>query len=301
MKYYLISDSHSRSFSYNNAFIPLFIGRGQKNLFLTDGLLRSTAEKITSIVTLLKGGVPIIFALNAANLKFHLRDSYKTLDEGDAVIEKIVGRQLKLFEQFCKSDRKVYITTAFPKEDAAYTRLAKLYNSELLSQAELSIVTVIDFFEKITHGNGQILEDYNADFVHCNAKVGDIVAGMLGEKNATDYQWYYKYSFKTENSFSFKIWGDLDKNNLILKDGEKRNWSQYQRMTKITDLSLRIINKFLKASFLSDLNVNIIGAKEGYAALNLDVADGTKINCYEEDLERVENFQYINFNHANNG
>jgi len=71
------------------------------------------------------------------------------LDEGDAIIKKIVGRQLRLFEQFCIANRKIYITTALPRSDAAYTRLAQLYNSELFSQAEQSIVTVIDFFNKL--------------------------------------------------------------------------------------------------------------------------------------------------------
>ncbi len=299
MKYYLISDSHSRAFSYNSAFIPLFIGRGDTTLFLTDDLFRSTAKKIISIVTLLKDNVPIIFAFNETNLRLHLNDAYKTWDEGDAVIEKIVGRQLKLFELFCKSGRKVYIITAFPREDAAYTRLAKLYNIELLKQVKQTSVTIINFFDKITHDTGQIIADYKADFIHCNAKVGDLVAGMLGEKKDTDYQWYYKYSFKTDNALSFNIWGDFDKNNLFLKDGKKRKQSQYQRMTKITNRCLRSINKFLKPSFLADLNINIIGAKEGYVALNLNVEDGFNINCYEEDMERVENFQYINFNHAN--
>ena len=96
-----------------------------------------------------------------------------------------------------------------------YTRLAQLYNSELISQAEQSIVRVIDFIGKITRGKGQILDHYKADFIHCNAKVGDLVADMLGEKNETDYQWYYKYSFKADDRFSFKIWGDFDKKDLI--------------------------------------------------------------------------------------
>lgn len=292
MKFYLISDSHSRTFAYNAIFVPLFIGPGKSNLMITKQQYNDTKNKICDIVNLLEKSVPIIFVLNEANIRFYLQSFSKDYTNESEFVKELVKKQIEILEIFVNQNRKVFITTAIPREDKQYARLSIKYNDELRNRIENSKIKLIDFLDKASKNDGTIKTEFKADFIHANYKLGNLLANVLNEQFCL-YEWSYKYDFSTFYDHKFQIWGDFPKEGLIYDASCPRDWTKLNKLTNATYQFMKILN-FVHSRFEFMKTVFIMNSKEGYIPFKLE-DKSIQCYCYENNTIAKKLFSMINF------
>lgn len=76
-KIWLIGDSHARAFSYNNNFIPFFIGEGRKHCFINDNCLSNVISKVFKIIKEIEAGDAIVLFLGEPDTRLYLGRDWK--------------------------------------------------------------------------------------------------------------------------------------------------------------------------------------------------------------------------------
>ncbi len=293
-KYYVISDSHSRTFSYSAKFIPLFIGPGKDNLFLTREQYETTKNKIIEVIARLNKKIPIIFVLNEPNIRFYLDQFKPCFSSEKHFIKTLVKRQVELFAEISKQ-RKLIISTAIPKADKKYAKLALAYSNFLKRELAKNKIPCIDIFDACTDNNHTIKKQYIGDFIHGNHKLADTFLSLLGEKRK-NYTWQYKYKFPYNERRSFYIWGDFPKKDLVYKKTSPRNWSQYGYLTRATLQTVEIITLCKEIGAVKSLF--IFNLEEGFIPFRIDDCELTYYST-ENAIEKKRNLEILNRNNSN--
>jgi hypothetical protein len=76
-KIWMIGDSHVRAFSYNNNFIPFFIGEGRTHCFINDNYLSNLISKVVNIIRELKARESVVLFLGEPDTRFYLGRGWK--------------------------------------------------------------------------------------------------------------------------------------------------------------------------------------------------------------------------------
>lgn len=288
MKFYVLSDSHSRSFAYNDLFIPLFIGPGKTNLFLTDQQFNNTFNKIKVISSRFKPRSKIIFALSEPNFRFYNEDRETFSENENEICELIVKRQHQVVEFLFSKGFEVFWMEAIPRRDLDYSKIAVIYNAKLNKYKDSNSFKILNFFKDTTNENLTIKDKYFGDFIHCNYELGNLIANKLGVINS-DFSWTYFHKILIDN-YQISIWGDFPKEKLIMHEKEPRNWKDFQQLTKSTELAASLINRIFKR--LKIKSARIFNVKEGWVLNQIDLESFTLVESHEEYHEY---YDYINF------
>ncbi|RLC04126.1 MAG: hypothetical protein DRH90_09500 [Deltaproteobacteria bacterium] len=76
-KIWVIGDSHTRAFSFNDNFIPFYIGGGKQRCFLSDQRLSDLISKVLHIVKEVAAQDSIILFLGEPDTRFNLGIGWK--------------------------------------------------------------------------------------------------------------------------------------------------------------------------------------------------------------------------------
>jgi len=76
-KIWVIGDSHTRAFSFNDNFIPFYIGGGKEHCFLSDQRLSDFISKVLHIVKEVVAQDSIILFLGEPDTRFYIGSGWK--------------------------------------------------------------------------------------------------------------------------------------------------------------------------------------------------------------------------------
>ena len=76
-KIWVIGDSHARAFSYNNNFIPFFVGEGREHCFRNDKCLSNVISKVLNITKEIITQDTIVLFLGEPDTRFYLGRGWK--------------------------------------------------------------------------------------------------------------------------------------------------------------------------------------------------------------------------------
>lgn len=309
---YVIGDSHTRSFSYHEFFVPLFVGPGKETLFLTDEQTKKTHSKVLNTVKLLDLSQDYLFIFSEPNLRYHQQNKFNTRRNKDdqSVIKKIVANYVCLLKEVSSIvNGRTFVLCAIPRPDSDYTVLATMFNAELKAAVQGTKITYIDLWGAVTTNEGMIKPKFMGDFIHANYLLADMVVRHLKQqalvgkhtKVVSRYQWEHAHTIKSAAG-EIRIWGDFDRKELVFRQNKPRNWSMYHTKTKIIDRALRVINLLLL--FRKQGRLCVLGAKEGYVPFRLNPGKYTVIDALEDNAIKrgmarsvagLYNAQHVNF------
>ena len=240
-KIYVIGDSHIRAFSFEEQFIPLFIGPAAFNNFLT----KQNADKITlKILELFKNNLDEkfnILLLFSGDVEHVIRKS-----SGYSQVEIDHLNESAFRYIHCISTLKeklpnatICISAVLPGRTELYSKYQNHYISILIKYCTKKNIPFIDINSLITNDKKIIRYPYKADFAHISYKVANLYLNELFEKkilllneplNVANYKWSHVYNIETSMG-PFKIWGDVYKDQLIIREHEILSLDNLQRFS----------------------------------------------------------------------
>lgn len=217
-KIWVIGDSHTRAFSFNENFIPFYIGGGKEHCFLSDERLSDLISKVLHIVKEVAAQDSIILLLGEPDTRFYLGSGWKPWKKkyrypsirGRSKIKKSFKRYCQLINEVKnKTNAGLLILNITPSNRKDQNKLVNYFN-KLLSKycSKEKDVAFIDINTAIYNPKtNTVREEYYGDHVHLSMKLqipvekwlidkGIIEKSFYDEKNAMDKK-------KLRNNFKY--------------------------------------------------------------------------------------------------
>lgn len=203
-KIWVIGDSHTRAFSYNDNFIPFYIGEGKEHCLLSDQRLSNLILKVLNIVKEVKAQDSIILFMGEPDTRFYLGSGWKPWKKklrfpirGRSKIKKSFKRYCQLINEVKnKTNARLLILNITPSNRKDQNKLVNYFN-RLLSEYCLKEkdVAFIDINTAIYNPETKtVREEYYGDPVHLNMKLQLPVENWLIGKGIIERSFYNEES-----------------------------------------------------------------------------------------------------------
>ena len=219
-KIWMLGDSHARAFSYNNNFIPFFVGQGRTHCLINDNYLSNLISKVVNIITQIKARDSVVLFLGEPDTRFYLGRGWKPWKKKyrkgwklwKSKIGLFFGGKIKIkksYMRYCELIRKVknqtnaslFILNITPSDRRDQNKLVNYFN-KLLSEfcAKEKDVDFIYINSDVYNPETKTVRgEYYGDPVHLNMKLQLLVENWLIEKGTIE-----KSFFDEENQMDKK-------------------------------------------------------------------------------------------------
>lgn len=188
-QFYVIGDSHTRSFSENPLFLPIFLGPGKEFCFVTEEKTKNVFVGLQSLLRKSGGGEKVILCFGEPDTRYFLNKGWQPwLDSGEESIDLIDEKVESSFQRYVaviKSLREefkveIFVLCVLPSIRRSQNHFSKVFNSLLRHHLECTqSATFIDIEEDLLSDSFCLKADLSADPVHCTPELADIVATKL--------------------------------------------------------------------------------------------------------------------------
>lgn len=216
---YALGDSHVRTYSYHDRFLPLYIGPGFANCFLTAELAAATEDKILLNLARVPGNCAVLLSLGEPDVRFHSEDRFGTRGGGDReVLQTAVARYAATLEHVRDSANvRLAVMNVPPSVDVERSRLALMYNNLLAESCKTLEVTFIDIWSHLVDARSGLLQPvYDADGIHLKPAILPALSRALREKHVVcagfpagpNFAWSFNYRVPLTPQVETRFWGD---------------------------------------------------------------------------------------------
>lgn len=202
---YVIGDSHTRSFSFNENFVPLFLGQGKEINFTCDENFFKIKNATLNLLTNFNNDATLIFFIGEPDTRFYLNVGWYPWDNIEKAstqnyienISKSVFRYnnfLAVIKQ--KFNGKIFVLNIIPSNRKLQNVIVDEYNKQLKSCCISHDIIFLDVNNDIyIDGHHEMIkEEFISDPVHLNNKLQVLVQNSL-----------IKYGLKLSNRFNESI------------------------------------------------------------------------------------------------
>ena len=197
---WVIGDSHARIFSYNENFMPFYVGNGRKHCFINDECLSNVISRVLTVAKENIANHPMILVLGEPDTRFYLGRGWKPwknkYKNGWKFLKRKYGFFLrrrsgirKSFKRYChlinnvknKSNARLLILNILPSNRKDQNKLVNYFN-KLLSKfcAQEKDVEFIYINKDIYNSETKtIKEEYYGDSVHLNMMLQFLIEDWL--------------------------------------------------------------------------------------------------------------------------
>ena len=298
-KILVIGDSHVRAFSYNNHFIPLFIGPAAFNNFLTAETANHLKQKIAGLLSRVRDNHPKVLLLFSGDVEHTARKSAGYSGHEAQIIKESSSRYCEVFGELTEQFHgvEIIISATLPGSKTIYKQYQDLYNDHLRTFCQKANVKFLDVNDEISDEIGLLKYPYKADFAHISYRatrffIQDLLTKKVLQPSpqsfVNDYQWEDVINIETHNG-PYKIWGGIFRDELIIQDHEKLPLQNFQNRSKPTsDLLSEIID--FSSSYLDCHDFTFANCAEGFLVFeafykNRDLA----LNGFDLNAHRIAN------------
>jgi hypothetical protein len=99
-KIWVIGDSHTRIFAFNDNFLPFFIGQGRDFCFITDQCLANVVPKVVHIVKEIKANDTFILFLGEPDTRYYLVKGWEPWNRPLGFAIRPKDKILKSFQRY---------------------------------------------------------------------------------------------------------------------------------------------------------------------------------------------------------
>jgi hypothetical protein len=281
----VIGDSHTRVFSYHHIFLPLFIGSGRDNCFLSDIKYKNSRDKIYNILDRIKVPSKVMLVFGEPDIRNHFENVFGTKNLGKSdlvIIQEAVERYKHLIEELNNEKKyELIIFNAVPSGTPEYNPLLSHYNNELEVFCNSKGVHFIDIWDDIFESSKNVVDhEYQSDPVHLNENILPIVVKELKDAEIlpqsivekSKFKWAYRYKFSI-NDHDIAIWGDKTK--------LKENFAQ----TKLINDCMHIVNSVIRV--MQKPSILVLNSKEGLIPFSITRSYASSITGVEDEQNKI--------------
>jgi hypothetical protein len=187
---YVIGDSHTRSFAFNDNFIPLFLGQGKEINFTSDENLIKIKQASSNLITHFDDKDFLILFIGEPDTRFYLNAGWYPWDNLELVntknhienIEKSISRYheyISFIKQ--KFNDKIFVLNVIPSNRLLQNIIVDEYNKQLKKICDLEQINFLEVNNSIYTDDMHeaIKEEYISDHVHLNNKLQLLVQEKL--------------------------------------------------------------------------------------------------------------------------
>lgn len=189
-KFYVIGDSHVRSFSANENFFPIYIGSGNAHCFISFEHFFNVLGNILYLQNILPYNANVIFAFGEPDTRYSLGRGWQPWNE-DAINVKVSEKQPEISAKrmlqlvniiMSISNWNIFILSVPPTQNFKQLSLIKRFNAIIKKQEQFYGYTYLDIFSEVKGINGTIKERYRGDIIHVNTSIQSPIETILSSK-----------------------------------------------------------------------------------------------------------------------
>ena len=281
----VIGDSHTRVFSYHHIFLPLFIGSGRDNCFLSENKYKNSKDKIHNILDRIKIASKVMLVFGEPDIRNHFENVFGTKNLGksdEVIIQEAVERYKHLIEELNNEKKfELIIFNAVPSGNSEYNPLLSHYNQELELFCNNKGIHFIDIWDDIFESSKNVVDNkYQSDPVHLNKNILPIVVKKLKEvkivpkgiSESSTFKWAYRYKFSI-NNYDIAIWGDKTK--------LEENFAK----TKLINDCMHIINSVI--GVMQKPSIFVLNSKEGLIPFSITKSFASSITGVDNEQNKI--------------
>lgn len=265
--YFVIGDSHVRSFSYSEIVFPVFVAPGKQLLLNTDEQCDLTFKLLMPVVDLPPKSATLVLVIGEPSLREYL--STESRIDPSIYSKTFIQNLSKLANQLrLASNRKIIVLPPIPRQDKIYGYLwLKIIKEMSLHENSMALI-----FNTVVGGGGVLLEEYVGDFIHANEKIADVVLCRIAQSklvSSNKYRWSYQYSIID----SCKIWGGVPISLLRYEGKSPRNWGRILEKSNDMAAVCNYLNRcvgFYQSLGTASSGVHVETYDEGYIAFSIN-------------------------------
>lgn len=205
----VLGDSHSRGFSFNENFFPLFLGAGKEINLVNDKNFERLKSRILKIAEQFKENKVILY-LCEPDCRFYLGKGWYPWDENKWVKENIdvekailasINRYSMLID-YVKTlfEKEVIVMNVTPSTRVEQNKIVLQFNEGLSKLCAKKELLFLEINSSIFSNDEKVLkEKYYADHVHLDTSIQELVEEVLISKNIISER---RYNTETKQSNS---------------------------------------------------------------------------------------------------
>ncbi len=188
---YVIGDSHSRSFSKNENFFPLFIGAGKQNCFISDENLNHVKNGFEKAVSVLPSKSDVLIVLGEPDTRFYLGKGWTPWEvEGEDNVEDVdakisfSGSRFITFVKWLRENysHNFYLLSVTPSLRENQNVYVRSLNSYLRNECLTHGFDFVDIEDQLFEERYKVKPDFVGDEVHLNNKIQLLVEPIFLKK-----------------------------------------------------------------------------------------------------------------------
>ena len=200
--------------------MPLYIGAGFDNCFLTPQLAERTRLKLDLNLARLPAEATVLLVLGEPDVRFHIEDRFGTAVLGeDQAIAAAVARYAATVASLRKSapQHTFAVLSCIPSTRAEYCRLSAVYDRQLEAAMRAEGIAYADIRPRLIDPATQLLRsEFDADGIHLSTVALPQVIGAMkdsrlldiGTHVESDFRWSFNYRIPLDHGLETRLWGD---------------------------------------------------------------------------------------------
>ena len=311
---YVIGDSHTRAYSFNDNFLPTFAGAGKENCFITDETAAHLKKNIVNAIERFQTENPILLFLGEPDTRYYLgKGWYPWKSE---IKEDISGMESNVFSSIKRYEELVSVLTntfrnrfiihcVTPCRRRSQNKITDRFNEELEKICNKFGLLFLKINERIYINDEKIIDDkYYSDEVHLNNKIQVLAEDILKRHGliersgfAENISWSNEEmikKFKFDEKFGCYIMKEENQKETVGFDPGKITLnaasflsSEAKTIDILKKFGVAIIPGFYQAEATCNLNSEfdrILENKEPWVK-KMDYSNGSAVSVWKKDLE----------------
>jgi hypothetical protein len=273
--FYVIGDSHTRSFAFNSNFTPLFLGQGKEINFASEENFEKVKATAWNALSNISETDQVIVFIGEPDTRFYLNAGWYPWDNEEKVtidnfknnVQLSISRYRKFIQLLKqKFNQRLFILNVIPSGRPLQNIIVDEFNKELKKICNLESVVFIEINEHIytdsTHSS--VKPEYVSDHVHLNNKIQLLAQNFLKEMGMSLND-SFNNSVKWDNSAVHKMFvydekfgcykmekklEVIDPKSILLT---KQNASKQSVLDKLREFGIVSIDKYISTQEVDKL------------------------------------------------
>jgi hypothetical protein len=217
---YVIGDSHVRTFSFSSHFVPLYIGAGFDNCFLTEQLAERTRVKLSCNLDRVPAGATVLLVLGEPDVRFQIEDRFGTRALTDArAIAAATARYVRTVSLLRRQAPRstIAVLSCIPSTRPDYCELSAVHDFQLAPLLHAAGIPHVDIRSRLVDPATRLLRpEFDADGIHLStAALPRVIAALKenallapGAREDPDFRWSFNYRIPLAEGIETRCWGD---------------------------------------------------------------------------------------------
>ncbi len=230
--------------------MPLYIGAGFDNCFLTAPLAERTRLKLGLNLARLPAKATVLLVLGEPDVRFQIEDRFSTqkIGEGPAIAAAVARYAATVAAMRDSAPQHTFaVLSCIPSTRPEYCRLSSTYDQQLEAALRTKGIAYVDIRPGLIDPATQLLRpEFDADGIHLSTAALPPVIGALrkcrlldvGTHVEPDFRWSFNYRIPLDHGLETRLWGDKPRSAIadaVVRQLARRHAADRDRRWQVLD------------------------------------------------------------------